>query len=239
MWVNFYTKLRDTREYCEGIVKTVGEIPENPSVEAAFDQALEEVRRECDKLFTAEEGYGRFVDMYALYNMFINMKKVEKEFQLPSDDYMTYLQHFQRLKEIPLSLKNSEYMEYIEAVYKYLFEFIKKSQPLFDRSKYDQEIRIIDYNQYELNISMIFARARNNLLGNSFEEAWADGTLEGWEKLVQKCTVSEADPLFCAACQKKFTSEGVFDHHKKGKKLSLIHICRCRRIERCRSRWSP
>eukprot|EP00826_Nyctotherus_ovalis_P055562 TRINITY_DN738_c0_g1_i5.p2 TRINITY_DN738_c0_g1~~TRINITY_DN738_c0_g1_i5.p2 ORF type:complete len:123 (+),score=5.93 TRINITY_DN738_c0_g1_i5:166-534(+) len=22
-------------------------------------------------------------------------------------------------------------------------------------------------------------------------------------------------------------------------KLSLIHICRCRRIERCRSRWSP
>ena len=23
------------------------------------------------------------------------------------------------------------------------------------------------------------------------------------------------------------------------KKLSLIHICRCRRIERCRSRWSP
>eukprot|EP00826_Nyctotherus_ovalis_P019405 TRINITY_DN15983_c0_g2_i2.p1 TRINITY_DN15983_c0_g2~~TRINITY_DN15983_c0_g2_i2.p1 ORF type:complete len:275 (-),score=81.97 TRINITY_DN15983_c0_g2_i2:22-846(-) len=26
---------------------------------------------------------------------------------------------------------------------------------------------------------------------------------------------------------------------KKVKALSLIHICRCRRIERCRSRWSP
>eukprot|EP00826_Nyctotherus_ovalis_P004143 TRINITY_DN10865_c0_g1_i4.p1 TRINITY_DN10865_c0_g1~~TRINITY_DN10865_c0_g1_i4.p1 ORF type:complete len:100 (+),score=22.23 TRINITY_DN10865_c0_g1_i4:144-443(+) len=25
----------------------------------------------------------------------------------------------------------------------------------------------------------------------------------------------------------------------KFKYLSLIHICRCRRIERCRSRWSP
>ena len=25
----------------------------------------------------------------------------------------------------------------------------------------------------------------------------------------------------------------------KGAMLSLIHICRCRRIERCRSRWSP
>ena len=27
--------------------------------------------------------------------------------------------------------------------------------------------------------------------------------------------------------------------HGPGIKLSLIHICRCRRIERCRSRWSP
>ena len=26
----------------------------------------------------------------------------------------------------------------------------------------------------------------------------------------------------------------IIQHH-----LSLIHICRCRRIERCRSRWSP
>ena len=46
--------------------------------------------------------------------------------------------------------------------------------------------------------------------------------------------------------------EGVFDKHgkwmdgwetrrkrTKGHDLSLIHICRCRRIERCRSRWSP
>lgn len=94
--------------------------------------------------------------MYNLYNMFINLKKLSTESELPSDDYMTYLQHFYNLKETPLSVKNAAYMEYIEAIYKYLFEFIKKSQPLFDRGKYDQEIRIIDYNQYEQNISMIF-----------------------------------------------------------------------------------
>ena len=29
------------------------------------------------------------------------------------------------------------------------------------------------------------------------------------------------------------------DSRGKGLFLSLIHICRCRRIERCRSRWSP
>eukprot|EP00826_Nyctotherus_ovalis_P041066 TRINITY_DN40_c0_g1_i13.p1 TRINITY_DN40_c0_g1~~TRINITY_DN40_c0_g1_i13.p1 ORF type:complete len:109 (-),score=1.88 TRINITY_DN40_c0_g1_i13:13-339(-) len=29
------------------------------------------------------------------------------------------------------------------------------------------------------------------------------------------------------------------DQHQNVQDLSLIHICRCRRIERCRSRWSP
>eukprot|EP00826_Nyctotherus_ovalis_P056315 TRINITY_DN757_c0_g2_i2.p1 TRINITY_DN757_c0_g2~~TRINITY_DN757_c0_g2_i2.p1 ORF type:complete len:100 (+),score=33.96 TRINITY_DN757_c0_g2_i2:152-451(+) len=29
------------------------------------------------------------------------------------------------------------------------------------------------------------------------------------------------------------------EKEKKELNLSLIHICRCRRIERCRSRWSP
>jgi len=196
----------------------MGEIQESPSVEATFDQALEEVRRECDKLFTAEEGYGRFVDMYNLYNMFINLKKISKKYELPSDDYMTYLQNFYNLKDIPLSIKNETYVEYIEAVYKYLFEFIKKSQPLFDRTKYDQEIRVIDYNQYEQAISTVFFGTANNVIGSTFEEAWNEGTLEGWEKLVQRATVTESDPLFCAACQKKFANENIFNHHKKGKK---------------------
>eukprot|EP00826_Nyctotherus_ovalis_P030419 TRINITY_DN2428_c0_g2_i3.p1 TRINITY_DN2428_c0_g2~~TRINITY_DN2428_c0_g2_i3.p1 ORF type:complete len:155 (-),score=34.86 TRINITY_DN2428_c0_g2_i3:22-486(-) len=42
--------------------------------------------------------------------------------------------------------------------------------------------------------------------------------------------------LFVIAFQAK-----QYFHHKKemGVYLSLIHICRCRRIERCRSRWSP
>eukprot|EP00826_Nyctotherus_ovalis_P016169 TRINITY_DN14664_c0_g1_i2.p2 TRINITY_DN14664_c0_g1~~TRINITY_DN14664_c0_g1_i2.p2 ORF type:complete len:103 (+),score=19.04 TRINITY_DN14664_c0_g1_i2:402-710(+) len=32
---------------------------------------------------------------------------------------------------------------------------------------------------------------------------------------------------------------GNITHNKSLLWLSLIHICRCRRIERCRSRWSP
>eukprot|EP00826_Nyctotherus_ovalis_P033997 TRINITY_DN2783_c0_g1_i7.p1 TRINITY_DN2783_c0_g1~~TRINITY_DN2783_c0_g1_i7.p1 ORF type:complete len:119 (+),score=10.76 TRINITY_DN2783_c0_g1_i7:297-653(+) len=32
---------------------------------------------------------------------------------------------------------------------------------------------------------------------------------------------------------------GISYHYSQHLNLSLIHICRCRRIERCRSRWSP
>eukprot|EP00826_Nyctotherus_ovalis_P014046 TRINITY_DN13879_c0_g1_i1.p2 TRINITY_DN13879_c0_g1~~TRINITY_DN13879_c0_g1_i1.p2 ORF type:complete len:102 (-),score=31.86 TRINITY_DN13879_c0_g1_i1:9-314(-) len=41
--------------------------------------------------------------------------------------------------------------------------------------------------------------------------------------------------------KQKFKTEAIRNKNSLAslKKLSLIHICRCRRIERCRSRWSP
>eukprot|EP00826_Nyctotherus_ovalis_P001531 TRINITY_DN10249_c0_g1_i3.p2 TRINITY_DN10249_c0_g1~~TRINITY_DN10249_c0_g1_i3.p2 ORF type:complete len:176 (-),score=80.79 TRINITY_DN10249_c0_g1_i3:24-551(-) len=36
-----------------------------------------------------------------------------------------------------------------------------------------------------------------------------------------------------------YLNEGEEKNASMEEKLSLIHICRCRRIERCRSRWSP
>ncbi len=52
------------------------EVPaDNPTVEAAFDEALTQITRDCDRLFTAEEGRGRYVDMTTLFAEFINLKK--------------------------------------------------------------------------------------------------------------------------------------------------------------------
>jgi len=208
VWVNYYTKLKETREHCSKVTETMGDISENPSVEATFDAALTEIKRECDKLFTAEEGNGRFVDMYHLYNAFINLKKLQKEdpkkpnFEI--GDYLNYLQNLHKLKEIPLSLKDAPYVNYIDSLYNYLTGFIKKSQPLLDYEKFESDIS---------NIGFLLIK-----IENSFNTSWEEGTLEGWEKLVQKATVTEADPLFCVACQKKFVNENVFNHHKTGKK---------------------
>eukprot|EP00826_Nyctotherus_ovalis_P025833 TRINITY_DN2004_c0_g2_i2.p1 TRINITY_DN2004_c0_g2~~TRINITY_DN2004_c0_g2_i2.p1 ORF type:complete len:125 (-),score=33.64 TRINITY_DN2004_c0_g2_i2:13-387(-) len=38
---------------------------------------------------------------------------------------------------------------------------------------------------------------------------------------------------------KKMVKEKKLESKEESIYLSLIHICRCRRIERCRSRWSP
>ena len=119
----------------------MGDVPENPSVEASFDQALRNLIKECDKYFTSEEGHGRFVDMYHLYNMFINLKKILREAKMESGDYLNYLQNFFKLKDIPLHLKDSTYISYIEAIHQYLFEFVKKSQPLVNHEKFEQENR--------------------------------------------------------------------------------------------------
>eukprot|EP00826_Nyctotherus_ovalis_P022743 TRINITY_DN17572_c0_g2_i1.p2 TRINITY_DN17572_c0_g2~~TRINITY_DN17572_c0_g2_i1.p2 ORF type:complete len:121 (+),score=39.40 TRINITY_DN17572_c0_g2_i1:73-435(+) len=59
-----------------------------------------------------------------------------------------------------------------------------------------------------------------------------------WETLRQQEapfvpeTVSPTDTSYFAE-GKMFKADDYFEY------LSLIHICRCRRIERCRSRWSP
>lgn len=38
--------------------------------EALFNKIMEEVIQDCDKLFTAEEGNGKYLDLHLLYMQF-------------------------------------------------------------------------------------------------------------------------------------------------------------------------
>lgn len=59
-----------------------------------------------------------------------------------------------------------------------------------------------------------------------FEEEWEARSLFGWETVIGRMLGDKKedsnkpvkDPLFCPACNKSFTSENVFHHHKKGKR---------------------
>ena len=52
-----------------------------------------------------------FLDMYALYHQFFNTKHIEKV-----DYYLTYLQAFDRLYEIPKNEKGETYVRYVESL---------------------------------------------------------------------------------------------------------------------------
>eukprot|EP00826_Nyctotherus_ovalis_P010344 TRINITY_DN12737_c0_g4_i1.p1 TRINITY_DN12737_c0_g4~~TRINITY_DN12737_c0_g4_i1.p1 ORF type:complete len:121 (-),score=14.45 TRINITY_DN12737_c0_g4_i1:1-363(-) len=60
-----------------------------------------------------------------------------------------------------------------------------------------------------------------------------------WNKLLEYTKSRQIKKIqreFIAKTRKNLLTKRYFI---KWLNLSLIHICRCRRIERCRSRWSP
>jgi splicing factor 3A subunit 3 len=102
--------------------------------------------------FTDEESYGKFLDLHQLHDLFCNLKGVERV------DYLTYLQSFDRLFDIPKERKTLEYRRYLDKLQEYLSGYIGKIQPLLDQSKIVSEVK------------------------RDAEEKWSAGTFPGWRK---------------------------------------------------------
>ena len=64
---------------------------DNLDTEALFNKIMEEVIADCDKLFTAEEGNGKYLDLHNLYMQFCNIKKLKQLKLIKCDDYLTWL----------------------------------------------------------------------------------------------------------------------------------------------------
>ncbi|VDD80100.1 unnamed protein product [Mesocestoides corti] len=100
--------------------------------------------------FTDEEGYGRFLDLHELYEIFINIKGT------PKVDYLTYLQSYDRLYEILQERKTSAYRQYLEKLIEYLEGYISRAKPMVDLAEESAK-----------------AIAR-------FEKEWPEGNFPGW-----------------------------------------------------------
>ncbi|GBP94298.1 Splicing factor 3A subunit 3 [Eumeta japonica] len=79
--------------------------------------------------FTDEEGYGKYLDLHECYEKYINLKGIEKI------DYITYLNLFDHLFDIPRERKNSEYRNYIRGLLQYLKDFVNRVKPLLDQAQ--------------------------------------------------------------------------------------------------------
>lgn len=124
------------------------------------------------------------------------MRKNEKPY---ADDYISYLENFDRFDEIPVHCKKTYYVTYLENLCDYLVLFFKNTKPLVDSSKL--------FDQMELK----------------FDTDWQNGNIPGWEEEIKKARAEveiseDSKQLSCIPCKKFFSNEMSLFYHKKGKK---------------------
>ncbi|KAL1944313.1 hypothetical protein VTO73DRAFT_3498 [Trametes versicolor] len=148
-------------------------------------------------LFSGEEGYGKYLDLYANHTTYNNLKHIGKR--------LAYLQYLDVLlaaqsepvhTELPKECRlHRDYELYIRALHAYLISFTKRSQPLIDVESQQREAEAHFNTYWELDES------------NDWEEAQVKAPENG-----------SGDGIWCAACQKMYSKQTVYDAHLTSKK---------------------
>jgi splicing factor 3A subunit 3 len=152
-----------------------------------------------DSMFTGEEGFGRFFDLTTLHEQYLNLPVHQHARRLT---YLQYLDLFDVFTPPQCNIrrdqkKSEAYFQYLKALQEYLDGFMRRTKPLE-------------------NLDKLFAS-----FDKEFEELWEKDEIPGWEKGVQPAMANGDAPsegIWCAACQKSFTKETVFEAHLSGKK---------------------
>ena len=85
---------------------------------------MEMVLDKADKMFSGEEGHGKYLDLHKNYLSFCNLKKVRSLGLIKSDDYLTWLQNFEQFQRVPLHIKQgSQYEGYVTQLAESLKDF--------------------------------------------------------------------------------------------------------------------
>lgn len=80
--------------------------------------------------FSGEENNGRFLDLHAQHEVFVNLKGAKHV------EYMDYVQTFHELAKFPRENKTTaQYLHYIEGLLAYLCDFHRRVFPLVDLDK--------------------------------------------------------------------------------------------------------
>ncbi|RUS17999.1 hypothetical protein BC937DRAFT_89252, partial [Endogone sp. FLAS-F59071] len=182
----FYARLKSVKDYHR---RYPNESVEPLELEFLNQAQKEREDEELDKLFSGEEGGGRFLDLNAIFERFVNLKGVRKV------DYLMYLSEFDDFEGLyPKETKKTvEYKQYLDTMRSYFEDFFRRAKPLF-------------------NITQLHTIARAK-----YDEEWREGRVVGWEKPAGAEEELESG-LFCPACEKQFTKQTVYDAHLKGKK---------------------
>jgi splicing factor 3A subunit 3 len=179
LFSTFYEQLKEIKEFHR---KSPYLSIERPEAEQLLNN-LEGV----DNLFSGEESFGKYLDLHPFFQQFINLTNVERV------DYIEYLERFSSFPDRD-SVKNQKYVEYVDSLCKYLVNFVKRTQPMYD----------IDAKAAEFE--------------KDFNQQWENGSFLP----VGYCDIDrerEESGLWCKESQKLFKSEAVLKNYLAGKKF--------------------
>ncbi|KDR83910.1 hypothetical protein GALMADRAFT_55418 [Galerina marginata CBS 339.88] len=150
-------------------------------------------------LFSGEEGYGKYLDLYANHTAYNNLKSIGKR-----PGYLQYLdlllsaQNQPVHSDLPKETRTAKDFEsYIKNLHGYLLSFSKKTQPLVD----------VDSRQASASAE--------------FDKTWEAREIPGWEDSSEfKAQANGTDNagIWCSACQKHYSKQTVYDAHLTSKK---------------------
>ncbi|KAJ7930002.1 hypothetical protein B0H13DRAFT_1859154 [Mycena leptocephala] len=132
-------------------------------------------------LFSGEEAYGKYVDLYANHTAFNNLKNIGKR-----PGYLQYLDLLLLAQSGPVHRDlgketrfSKDFEAYIKNLHAYLLSFAKKTMPLVD----------IESQQREA--------------AEEFDNKWENGEIKGWEESAPKAPANgkESGGIWCSACQ--------------------------------------
>jgi len=143
----FYDQLKTIREYHR-------RFPKEPSTESYEQEMLGALlnREDASQGFSGEESEGKYVDMHAAHEMYLNLKGADHL------DYASYLKRCSDLQAIDKGVAGtSHYQRYVAALHSYFVDYLKRTQPL-------------------MPLAELLAKAESD-----FEGRWQQGAVERWQ----------------------------------------------------------
>ncbi|EXJ54747.1 hypothetical protein A1O7_10088 [Cladophialophora yegresii CBS 114405] len=196
----FYKQLEEVKDFHR-------RYPNEPveNLERAYKRRRPEegeyIPSEVDNMFSGEESNGRFLDLTQLHEEYLNLPGVKRL------TYLQYLDSFDAFEapRLPIRRQNKitdQYLQYVAGLDRYLEGFVRRTRPLDDLPK-------------------LFLRHQRE-----FDTAWEKGEVPGWTKETKEQQDTSAGPrtegsgtgIWCAACEKEFTNQNVYNSHLTGKK---------------------
>ncbi|BFZ59910.1 Pre-mRNA-splicing factor sap61 [Saitoella coloradoensis] len=147
-FAEFYKQLKDVKDFHRKYPNETAEDLEQQLRKRSRDEFEES---EVDRLFSGEEGNGRFFDLYTLHEEYVNLKGVKPT------PYLRYLDIYDDFTIVPRQNKTDSYFKYVGALKDYLASFFKRVKPLENHEK-------------------VLAK-----ISDDFSSEWQEGSLPAWK----------------------------------------------------------